>query len=233
MKQAYAVFGFGQDCREPPASAAQAPAHCSRLLASLQVIAMRRPPKVAVLVAVVVALVTSATIAFSLSGGPSSGQSVRRVTGASGSAPGSAPTTPSSPGPVVNVSLTDSGGPMGEGNGPMHPGAMGLKADRATVPHGTVTFRVTNAGAVNHEMVILPLAASQVAGTRPFDGEAKIDETGSLGEASKSGAEGAGGGIVPGASGGVTVTLAPGEYELVCNLMGHYVSGMFSKLTVT
>ena len=57
----------------------------------------------------------------------------------------------------------------------MHPGAIGLKADRATVPHGTVTFRVTNAGAVNHEIVILPLVASQVAGTRPFDGEAKID----------------------------------------------------------
>jgi len=31
----------------------------------------------------------------------------------------------------------------------------------------------------------------------------------------------------------VTVTLVPGRYELVCNLMGHYVSGMYRQLTVT
>jgi uncharacterized cupredoxin-like copper-binding protein len=31
----------------------------------------------------------------------------------------------------------------------------------------------------------------------------------------------------------VTVTFAPGNYERVCNLMGHYVSGMYGKLTVT
>lgn len=161
-----------------------------------------------------VALVTSVTIAVSLIGGTSP-------------APGS------SEGTAVNVSLTDSGGPMGEGNGMMKPGAMGLTADHSTVPHGSVTFRVTNDGAVAHEMVILPLAASQAAGTRPFDAEAKIDEAGSLGEASRSGGEGTGDGIAPGASGLMTVTLAPGRYELVCNLMGHYVSGMYSTLTVT
>jgi len=167
---------------------------------------MRRPPTIAVLVAVVIAGVTAATVALTVGG-----SSV----------------------PVVNVSLTDSGGPMGEGDGPMHPGAMGLKTDRATVPHGTVTFVVTNAGAVSHEVVILPLPASQNAGTRPFDGEAKIDETGILGEVSASGGEGAGAGIEPGAEGRLTVTLAPGRYELVCNLAGHYVSGMYSTLTVS
>jgi len=44
---------------------------------------------------------------------------------------------------------------------------------------------------------------------------------------------GAGEGIVPGASGWVTVTLAPGQYELVCNLAGHYTAGMYTQLTVT
>jgi hypothetical protein len=83
---------------------------------------------------------------------------------------------------------------MGEGNGMMNPGIMALNADHATVPHGVVTFRVTNAGVVDHEMVILPLAASQVVGTRPFGGDAKIEKTHSLGEASKSGGEGPGGG---------------------------------------
>jgi uncharacterized cupredoxin-like copper-binding protein len=197
---------------------------------------MRRPTTVAVLAAALIALVTSATMAFTLIDGSPSGQagSGRTSPAASGSVPGSPmPARPGSSASFVNVSLTDSGGPMGEGNGPMHPGAMGLKADHTTVPHGSVTFQVTNAGAVNHEMVILPLTASQAAGTRPFDGEAKVDETGTLGEASKSGGEGTGDGIEPGASGRMTVTLAPGQYELVCNLMGHYVSGMYGKLTVT
>jgi uncharacterized cupredoxin-like copper-binding protein len=64
-------------------------------------------------------------------------------------------------------------------------------------------------------------------------GDAKIDETGSLGEASRTGGEGAGEGIVPGASGWLTITLAPGQYELVCNLPGHYTAGMHTQLTVT
>lgn len=111
--------------------------------------------------------------------------------------------------------------------------AMGLKADRVTVPHGTVSFRVTNAGTVNHEMVILPLAASAAIGTRPFGGKAKVDEAGSLGEATSAGGTDGDEGIVPGASAPLTVTLRPGQYEIVCNMMGHYVSGMFEKLTVT
>ena len=153
--------------------------------------------------------------------------------GSFGAVPGSPPTAAKTSGRVEHISLTDSGGPMGEGMGPMHPGAMGLSVDRATVPHGTVSFLVANAGAVKHEMVILPMTDSQVVGTRPFGGDAKVDETGSLGEASKSGGEGAGEGISPGASSRLTVTLAPGRYELVCNLMGHYVSGMYRELTVT
>jgi uncharacterized cupredoxin-like copper-binding protein len=122
---------------------------------------------------------------------------------------------------------------MGEGNGVLHAGAMGLSVDKAVVHHGIVSFRVTNAGVVSHEMVILPMAVGQVVGTSPFGGDAKIDEAGSLGEASKSGGRGAGEGIKPGASGFLTVTLAAGHYELVCNLAGHYVSGMYSQLTVT
>jgi len=91
---------------------------------------------------------------------------------------------------------------------------------------------VANDGSVDHEMVILPLASSQAAGTRPVAGDAKIDEAGSLGEASRTGGAGAGEGIVPGASGWVTVTLAPGRYEPVCNLPRHYAAGMYSQLTV-
>jgi uncharacterized cupredoxin-like copper-binding protein len=31
----------------------------------------------------------------------------------------------------------------------------------------------------------------------------------------------------------VTITLAPGRYELICNLPGHYAAGDYTELTVT
>jgi uncharacterized cupredoxin-like copper-binding protein len=120
-----------------------------------------------------------------------------------------------------------------QGNAMMGAGAMGLSADHATVPHGTVSFVVTNNGSIDHEMVVLPLASSQTAGARSVGGDGKVDEAGSLGEASKSGGAGVGDGIAPGASGWVTVTLAPGHYELVCNVPGHYSAGMYTQLNVT
>jgi uncharacterized cupredoxin-like copper-binding protein len=144
----------------------------------------------------------------------------------------SPPASPDLRGAVVKVSLTDSGGPMGEGTGPMHAGAMGLSTNRAEVPRGTVSFLVTNAGSVNHELAILPLAGSKPVGARPFGGDATVDEAGILGEASRSGGAGDGEGIVPQTSSWVTVTLEPGRYELICNLGGHYVSGMYRELTV-
>jgi uncharacterized cupredoxin-like copper-binding protein len=82
-------------------------------------------------------------------------------------------------------------------------------------------------------MVIVPLPESQVVGTRPINGDAKIDEAGSLGEASNTNGAGAGQGVVPGASSWMTVTLTPGQYELVCNLPNHYTAGMYTRLTVT
>jgi uncharacterized cupredoxin-like copper-binding protein len=141
---------------------------------------------------------------------------------------------PNLPGTVVNLALTNMGGPMmGQSNGMMSGGAMHMSADRATVPHGSVSFLVTNSGSINHEMVILPLPDAQIAGTRPTGGDAKVDEKGSLGEASATCGEGAGQGIVPGASGWVTITFAPGRYEVLCNLPGHYAAGMYTQLTVT
>lgn len=140
---------------------------------------------------------------------------------------------PNLPGPVVSVSLTNMGGPMmGPRNGMMG-GAMRMTADRSTMAHGTVSFLVTKAGNISHELVILPLPADQIPGTRPIGGDAKIDEAGGLGEASNTCAEGTGQGILPGASGWATVTLPPGRYELVCNFPGHYAAGMYTQLTVT
>jgi uncharacterized cupredoxin-like copper-binding protein len=206
----------------------------------------RRTRLVGTLIAAVVALVASAAVAVGAIGGSSSGLSGMgggAGPGDHGFGSGSPRAAPKLPGSVVKVSLTNMGGSMmggqgngmmgGRGDGMMGGGAMGLSADHATVPHGTVSFLVTNDGSIDHEMVVLPLARSQAAGARSVGGEGKIEEAGNLGEASKTGGAGAGDGIAPGGSGWVTVTLAPGHYELVCNLANHYRAGMYTQLDVT
>ena len=141
-------------------------------------------------------------------------------------------TTPALEGAAVNVTLSNMGGPMmGDGGSPMG-GMMRLLADQTTVSHGTVSFVAVNIGSVNHELVVLPLPEGQIAGTRPSGGDGRIDEADSVGEASNSCGAGAGEGIAPGRSSWVTLTLAPGRYELVCNLPGHYAAGMYTQLTV-
>jgi uncharacterized cupredoxin-like copper-binding protein len=203
--------------------------------------AARRPLLVGALVAAVVALVASAAVAVGAGNGGA-------LPGGVGFLSGSSPAAPSLPGTVVNVSLADMGGSMmgqrngmlgqrngmmGQRGGMMSGGSMRLSADHATVPHGTVSFLATNGGSINHEMVILPLPASQSVGARPTGADAKADEAGNLGEASNTNGKGAGQGVVPGASSWMTVNLAPGQYELVCNLPNHYTAGMYTQLTVT
>lgn len=146
---------------------------------------------------------------------------------------GSRCAAPSFGGPVVSVTLTDMGGPMMGGPAGMRRGGMRLTTDRSTVQHGTVSFLVTNAGAMAHEMVILPLSGNQIAGTRTVGGDGRTDEAGSLGEASATCAAGEGQGILPRAEGWVTVNLPAGRYELICNYPGHYTAGMYGQLTVS
>jgi uncharacterized cupredoxin-like copper-binding protein len=142
---------------------------------------------------------------------------------------------PNLPGSVVNVSLTNMGGPMmGRSmmGGGVRGGTMRLTTDVTSVPHGTVSFIATNLGSINHELVILPLPDSQIVGTRPLRDDSTIDETASIGEASNTCGSDSGDGIAPGGSSWTTVTLAAGRYELVCNLPGHYAAGMYTQLTV-
>jgi len=133
---------------------------------------------------------------------------------------------PNLAGTVVNVAPMDMAGRMMDGG-------MRLAADRATVPHGEVTLLVTNVGQLSHETVVLPLSGSRAAGTRPIGGGGQVDETGGLGEASATCAEGEGRGILPRTAAWMTIDLPPGRYELMCNLPGHYQAGMCTHLTVT
>jgi uncharacterized cupredoxin-like copper-binding protein len=111
-------------------------------------------------------------------------------------------------------------------------GRMALIVSPAQVHAGQVSIRAVNVGGLSHELVVLPLSAEQTVGQRPIGSDGKIDEAGSLGEASRSCGADNGGGIAAGSLGWTTLTLRPGRYELVCNFPGHYAAGMFGELDV-
>ena len=135
---------------------------------------------------------------------------------------------PALPGTTVSVQVTDVGDMM-MGQAPIR---ATLVASPTSVPEGRVSIAVSNAGVLAHELVVLPLPADG-PGTRPTGTNGKIDESQSLGEASRSCGAGAGDGIAPGSTGWTTVTLKAGRYELVCDQPWHYAAGMFDVLTVT
>lgn len=146
-------------------------------------------------------------------------------------APNGACSAPDLPGSVVDVRLMNMGGRapmMGGGMG----GMMRIDAARSTVAAGQVSFRVANVGTLVHELVVLPLRRAANVGDRPVKGDNRVDEAGSVGEASQSCGAGAGSGIAPGALGWVTLDLRAGDYELICNLPGHYAAGMYTTLHV-
>ena len=98
-----------------------------------------------------------------------------------------------------------------------------------TLPAGSVTFTVTNIGDREHEFVVLQTdtpAADLVVGS--FEGESgRVDEDTAgtnVGET---------GDLAAGTTGTVTISLQPGHYVFVCNLPGHYTSGMHTDFTVS
>lgn len=160
---------------------------------------------------------------------------VAAVTGgfrSASSSPNGRCSAPALQGTVVDVGLMNMGGRMMGGGGPMMGGTMRVRTDRRQAPAGTVSLRVANVGSLVHELVVLPLADGQRPGARAVGSDGRVDETGSVGEASRSCGEGSGDGIDPGSLGWVTLRLAPGRYELLCNLPGHYASGMYTELRV-
>lgn len=109
-------------------------------------------------------------------------------------------------GSVVTVALSDMGGGM-MGDSPM---MVTLHAVPKTVRSGRVSFVARNRGGLVHEMLVLPLPADG-PGTRRAGRDGKVDESSSVGEASRSCAEGPGDGIAPGSGSWVTLNLKPGR----------------------
>lgn len=130
-------------------------------------------------------------------------------------------------GQTISVSVFDMGMMMGNAS------RMGLYAFPSTIASGKVNIVVANMGMRTHELVVLPLADGRSAGTRVVGTDGKIDETGSLGEASNNCASGSGEGILSGSRGWTTLNLAPGRYEFVCNLPNHYSAGMYQEVVVS
>ena len=90
-----------------------------------------------------------------------------------------------------------------------------------SVPAGSVDFSVTNTGKVEHEFVILK--TDKPAADLPLEKEGGASEAGAVDEIE---------GIKPGGTESLAVELPAGHYVLICNLPGHYTSGMHTDLTV-
>jgi uncharacterized cupredoxin-like copper-binding protein len=136
------------------------------------------------------------------------------------------------PGHTIVVTLADMGmTQMMGGTAPMGAHMM-LRARPGTVPAGKVSLVAENMGWRTHELVILPLTAGEQAGQRVPGPDGTVSEKGSLGEASASCGPGAGDGIRAGTVSWTTLTLAPGRYELICNLPNHYADGMHQQILV-
>lgn len=179
---------------------------------------MNRRRELLVAVAAVLVLGIASTVGLATVGG---------VFRSKSTAPNGRCSAPSLGGSIVDVRLVNMGGSMMRGVG----GTMRLAVSRHSVPVGTVSFRVANVGNLVHELVVLPLDGGQV-GRRSVAAAGKVDESSSLGEASRSCGAGAGDGLDPGSIGWVSLTLPAGDYELICNLPGHYAAGMYTDLHV-
>jgi uncharacterized cupredoxin-like copper-binding protein len=96
----------------------------------------------------------------------------------------------------------------------------------ATLKAGKTTFNISNFGTVPHELLMFksPLAAAKY----PVDAAGNIKEEGAGVDLFSDGEN-----IDPSGSQARTVDLSPGTYLFVCNIPGHFKSGMFTVVTVT
>ena len=116
-------------------------------------------------------------------------------------------------------------GMMGRGGGQGMMGMMAIRSDKTSAKAGSVTFDVTNwSRSVVHEMLVL--AVDSPDAPLPYDFSKQVipeDQVKALGETDE---------LQPNASKSIELTLAPGNYLLVCNVPGHYAAGMALAFTV-
>ena len=125
------------------------------------------------------------------------------VTRAGCAAQGAQPGT----GGQVSVTLTD----------------QGVTLVQSTVNSGPVTFKVKNAGSIEHELVVVRTDIAQDKIQPDPDEPGKMSEEGAQGES---------GDLAAGLTKDFTLNLSPGKYVLMCNQPGHYMAGMHIAFVV-
>lgn len=117
-------------------------------------------------------------------------------------------------------------GMMGPGAGQGMMGGMSVRTNVASVKAGKVAFDVTNLSrSILHEMIVVQVENPNAP--LPYDystGQIPEKQVKMLGETDE---------MEPNAEKTVTFDLKPGTYLLICNVPGHYASGMWTPLTVT
>lgn len=117
-------------------------------------------------------------------------------------------------------------GMMGQGMGMMGPGMMSIRTDKPVVNAGAVTFDVINwSRSLVHEMVVV--AVDSPDASLPYDYSKQVvveEEVNVRGETEE---------LPPNGVEALTLDLQVGSYLLICNLPGHYGSGMQVAFTVS
>jgi uncharacterized cupredoxin-like copper-binding protein len=100
-----------------------------------------------------------------------------------------------------------------------------ITPDTTSIAAGSVTFDAHNSGPSEHELVVLK--TDLAADALPETEEGRVDEEGEgvemIGEIEE---------FASGLDESATFDLAAGNYVLVCNIPGHYLSGMTIAVTV-
>ena len=94
-----------------------------------------------------------------------------------------------------------------------------------TIKAGKTTLAITNAGAIQHELLIFKSALAPSA--YPKDAAGDIIEDGAGVKLVSDGVN-----IDPAGTQARTIDLAPGTYLFVCNIPGHFAAGMYTVVTV-
>jgi len=121
----------------------------------------------------------------------------------SGGGGGGAATSSSGPAASSSASAAGSGGAAAGGPVDVEAGDLFFKPKEFTAAAGAVPIKLTNKGALQHNLVVLEDPSFK-----------KID-------------------LPPGASGNGTLNAKPGTYTLYCDIPGHRPAGMEAKLTVS
>lgn len=159
-------------------------------------------------------------------GSSSSKKSSTKTT--SGGGGGVSVTTAAAAGTTIDVTVSDTKG---------LDGPMTLTASPATASAGDITFKVTNKGTIDHEVLLIgpgidafdkiPIADAGDPPAAVATGANKIDEAKNVGETGDPN-------LKPGDSRSFTVKkVAAGSYALVCNIAQHYGLGMRAMFTVS